>query len=161
MKYIEGFETLYSINESGEVIAHTRKVIMPNGGYKIIQEHKPKISITHKGYCKVMLTNSNGTRKGFFVHRLVMQTFSYKSKQQINHKDCNKKNNHISNLEYCTNRENTNHRFANIQKLSKYAGVTFHKRSNKWQAQKMINGKRTYLGLFHTEIEAYNKYINS
>jgi hypothetical protein len=44
---------------------------------------------------------------------------------------------------------------------SKYKGVSFHKIRNKWQAAITINKKRTYLGLFKTENEAYQAYINA
>ncbi len=159
MKNIKGFENLYQISEFGIVKALERVVKMPNGGTKIIKEHYPKLSLTHKGYLKVMLTNSNGIRKGFFVHRLVISNFLYESSLQVNHKDLNKQNNHISNLEYVNNRQNCIHRIDKNKTTSKYIGVT--KVGNKWQSQKMINGKSTYLGTFNTELEAYNKYINS
>ena len=80
---------------------------------------------------------------------------------QVNHKDCNKLNNNIENLEFVTNRENSNHRFSFVKKSSKYSGVTWNKKNKKWQSQKMINGKRTYLGLYDNEIDAYNKYLQS
>ncbi len=161
IKDINGFEGLYKITDNGIVIANNRIVKMPNGGKKIINEHNQKISITQKGYAKVMLTNKQGIRKGFFVHRLVIENFINKSKLQVNHKDCNKLNNSIDNLEFVTNRENTNHRFSFINKSSKYAGVTWNKKKNKWQSQKMINGKRTYLGLYDNEYDAHNRYLKS
>lgn len=161
IKEINGFEGLYKITDTGIVIANDRIVKMPKGGEKIIKEHNPKLSITKKGYAKVMLTNKQGIRKGFFVHRLVIENFTNKSKLQVNHKDCNKLNNNIENLEFVTNRENSNHRLSFTNKSSKFAGVTWNKKRNKWQSQKMINGKKTYLGLFDNENDAYNKYLQS
>lgn len=161
MRNIKNYENLYQISESGIVKALERKVKMPNGGFKLIKEHYPKISTTYKGYKKVMLTNSDGIRKGFFVHRLVTANFIKESKLQVNHKDMDKSNNHISNLEYVTASENMKHRFANTETSSKYAGVTWHKGNKKWQVQKSIDGKSKYLGQFDCEIEASQKYINS
>lgn len=43
---------------------------------------------------------------------------------------------------------------------SKYKGVSFHKASQKWLARLTINGKRTYLGSFATEEEAYQAIQN-
>ena len=159
MKDIKTFENLYQISENGIVKAIERKVNMPNGGIKIIKEHYPKLSKTKKGYLKVMLTDSNGIRKGFFVHRLVLATYFKESKLQVNHKDRNKENNNTSNLEYVTNRQNVIHSIDKESTSSKFVGVT--KKGNKWQCQKMINGKRTYLGLFDTPEQARDKYLES
>ncbi|SFA50969.1 NUMOD4 motif-containing protein [Parageobacillus thermantarcticus] len=62
-------------------------------------------------YLVVSLTTSNGKKKKFKVHRLVAKAFIPNpfNKPQINHLDGNKLNNHVSNLEWCTNKENANH----------------------------------------------------
>lgn len=159
MKDIKNFEGLYQISENGVVKALERNVKMPNGGFKVIKEHYPKLSKTVKGYLKVMLTNKNGIRKGFFVHRLVIYNFLKEDKLQVNHIDSNKQNNHISNLEYVNNRQNTIHRIDKSKTTSSYVGVT--RKGGKWQSQKMINGKSKYLGSFLTEEEAHNVYISA
>lgn len=41
---------------------------------------------------------------------------------------------------------------------SRYKGVYFHKKSNKWRAQIQYKGKQKYLGSFQTELEAHNAY---
>ena len=53
----------------------------------------------------------SGKRKSVRVHRLVAQAFLERQQHQIevNHKDGNPKNNHVSNLEWCTHRENMIH----------------------------------------------------
>lgn len=64
------------------------------------------------GYKKVRLSNGDGSRKVFSVHRLVLETFCpnpNSDKLQVNHKDGNKTNNALSNLEWCTCKENINH----------------------------------------------------
>lgn len=68
---------------------------------------KPAISL---GYLFVHLCN-NSKRKIFYVHRLVAQLFvsNPDNKPQINHRDGNRLNNHISNLEWCTSAENIKH----------------------------------------------------
>jgi len=159
-KDIHNFKGLYQVSDTGIVKALEKKVPMPNGGTKTIKEHFPKLSKTNKGYLKVMLTNSDGKRKGFFVHRLVLSAFLRQDEMQCNHIDENKENNNISNLEYVTNRKNQIHSIDKSKTHSKYTGVTKTK-SGRWQAQKMINGKNKYLGVFDTEIEAHEKYKNS
>lgn len=44
---------------------------------------------------------------------------------------------------------------------SKHKGVSFHKAAQKWQAYITINGKRKYLGLFPTELEAYQARLKA
>lgn len=74
----------------------------------------------------------------------------------INHKDKDKTNNHVDNLEIITNRKNTerNSPFS----VSKYVGVGFHKQSGKWRARIRIGKKEKHLGLFDSELEASEAY---
>lgn len=73
-----------------------------------------KPGIDKKGYLKVDLykNSEKTTRK---IHRLVAESFLKpdKSRTDINHKDGDKHNNTISNLEWCTKSENMRHAFAN------------------------------------------------
>ena len=66
--------------------------------------------ITKKGYASIVLRR-NGESHDFRVHRLVMMNFgdSDDFTLQVNHKDGNKLNNHISNLEWTTSLENVHH----------------------------------------------------
>jgi hypothetical protein len=47
------------------------------------------------------------------VHRLVIKTFVWESDLDVNHKDLNKLNNSLENLEYCTKSENMRHAIKN------------------------------------------------
>ena len=60
------------------------------------------------GYGRVTLYNKPH-RLRIFIHRLVMETFCGKSSMEVNHKDLNKRNNELSNLEYVTRQENEIH----------------------------------------------------
>ena len=94
------------------------------------------------------------------VHVLVAIVFlkhkPCKYKYVVNHKDFNKLNNQVENLEIVTNRENSNKK--HIKSSSDYVGVGFHKAANKWMSRIRINGKTKYLGLFTNELEASNEY---
>lgn len=158
-KNIKGFEGLYQVSEYGDIFALEKQVAMPNGGFKTIKAHKPKINITHKGYHKVMLTNKLGVRKGFYVHRLVALNFIGESNLQVNHKDFNKTNNNILNLEFVTNTENSEHYFKSIKTTSKYKGICWHKNMKKWVAQFNINKIKVNVGSFNTELEAHTAYL--
>ena len=70
-----------------------------------------KLDVNIAGYLKVQL-NKNGKRKWHLVHRLVAQHFDpdYNPANDVNHKDKNKKNNSIDNLESMTHWANCQHR---------------------------------------------------
>lgn len=77
----------YKISESGDVFSEKfNKILRP--------------LIVQNGYKTVMLSNELGPKR-IKVHRLVLETFGCKmdGKPYVNHKDGNKLNNHISNLE--------------------------------------------------------------
>ena len=65
---------------------------------------------TERGYLRVNLFN-NGKVKHHKIHRLVASTFipNENNFPQINHKDENKKNNKVDNLEWCTNWYNSHY----------------------------------------------------
>jgi hypothetical protein len=65
------------------------------------------------GYPRVTCKKDNGSRSGLFVHRAIAMTFipNPKNKPSVNHKDANKENFSIDNLEWCTHQENMKHAF--------------------------------------------------
>ena len=69
-----------------------------------------KGALNGKGYLRVELHNNKKIKK-FFIHRLVAEYFISNplNKEQVNHKDGNKLNNNVENLEWVTNQENSNH----------------------------------------------------
>ena len=76
-----------------------------------------KPTVNHKGYEVVYPSDSNktGYKTSCQVHRLVAESFipNPENKPQVNHKDTNKRNNHVDNLEWATNLENHEHKLAN------------------------------------------------
>lgn len=92
----------YRIRDNGSVYSmYEAKLIAP--------------ATTHDGYLSVSLTlDSTDKPTSFLVHRLVGEAFIDKeeSRSFINHIDGNKKNNGVSNLEWCTHIENIHHAYA-------------------------------------------------
>lgn len=110
-KPIKGFEGLYEISNLGRVKALERKKNC-NRGYGTIKEHfmKPNNYGTND-YYRVPLTNREHIKKYYLVHRLVAENFIENPKKlpQVNHKDGNKANNVLTNLEWCTASFNLKH----------------------------------------------------
>ena len=74
---------------------------------------KLKPYISKVGYPMVTLSSNDNKRKKFYVHRLIAEYFIPKveGKTFINHKDGNKTNNKLSNLEWVTQSENIKHAY--------------------------------------------------
>lgn len=79
---------------------------------RVVMDYRGRVGILSpvysKGYKRIMLYP---TRKMFFVHRLVMESFASNplNRKQINHKNGIKYDNRLVNLEYCTSKENITH----------------------------------------------------
>ena len=74
------------------------------------------------GYYYVNLYNENGSRK-MLVHRLVAEAFipNTENKDQVNHKDENKLNNNVNNLEWCSRSYNQNYGTRNERVRNRFA----------------------------------------
>ena len=106
---IKGYEGFYDISSFGRVKSIERKV--SNGhGLVLLHERFLKPNILAKGYFQVTLYNGK-TRKSFQVHRLVAEAFipNENNYPQINHKNGNKQDNCVENLEWCDNSMNQLH----------------------------------------------------
>lgn len=96
-KEIEGYEH-YLVSDSGEVYSlKSNKILKPY--------------IDKDGYEIYRISNEENKRKAFKGHRLVGLTFidNPNNLPIVNHIDGNKRNNHLSNLEWCTNEYNIQH----------------------------------------------------
>lgn len=116
---VKGFEGLYQVSNLGR-IKSLDKFTLCGRDFKTnapsIKKRKAKISaqwIDKYGYLKCTLQN-NGVIKYTTVHRVVAIAFidNPLSKPTINHKDGNKLNNTVENLEWATNKEQTDHAIA-------------------------------------------------
>ena len=104
-KDVQGYEGLYKVSNLGNVYSYKSK--------KILKKYFPVFSLGATGYNLVGLYK-NGKQKMFGVHRLVAQAFidNPLNLPIVNHKDGNKRNNAVSNLEWCTQKENVAHAIA-------------------------------------------------
>lgn len=108
-KEIKGYEGMFAVSNLGRVKSLARRVSNHTGFInKPERILKPIKDI--KGYLRVYLSKNN-KNKFTPIHRLVSFAFipNPENKPQVNHIDGNKQNNHVENLEWCTNRENSIH----------------------------------------------------
>ena len=109
-KPIIGYEGLYEVSNFGNVRSLDR-IVKRWKGYST---KKGKIIIpfyeSKKGYYQVTLIK-DGKKKHYRVHRLVASAFLENpfNYTDVNHKDENKTNNHVDNLEWCTRKYNNNY----------------------------------------------------
>jgi hypothetical protein len=159
-KDIPDYEGLYQVSDLGRIKSLERRVFALNKNciYKPIII---KSFVTKRGYFEVRLCTNN-TSKAKKIHRLLAESFipNPNQKPQVNHIDANRLNNKISNLEWVNNRENSCHRVKNSYFTSKYVGVSYFKRDNKWRSSIQVNGKSIRFGMFNTEEEAYQKRVD-
>ncbi len=112
-KDVEGYEEYFKISNKGQVFSkRTNKIL--------------KLGLSKSGYC-VLTTKVKGKYLCIKVHRLVAKAFLEAPAQNlldmadktfygivpVNHKDCDKLNNNVENLEWCSHSENTKHALAN------------------------------------------------
>lgn len=93
---------------------------------------KLKMYKDENGYLNITLTY-NGKIKHFRIHRLVAMAFidNKQNKPQVNHKDGNKLNNHVSNLEWCTQSENEKHAYSKCNHSKVVQVAQIEKETNK------------------------------
>lgn len=106
-KDVVGYEGLYQVNEFGEVKS-VRRTKSNNRGFQDVNERLLAQVPDRDGYLRVCLSK-DGEHTPKLVSRLVAQAFisNPDGLPVVNHKDENKQNNHVENLEWCTVRYNT------------------------------------------------------
>lgn len=110
---IEGHNGRYEVSNLGNVKSNDISITRSYG--KIVRFKGKMLNLTDNGngYLRIRL-QSETNEKAYYVHQLVAKAFieNVNFKNNINHKDGNKKNNNVSNLEWVTHKENNIHAVA-------------------------------------------------
>ena len=130
-KDIKGYEGLYQVSNLGRIKALERKFIFKKNNKEITKKFKEKIKKQcetskrngRQGYLCTRLLNKKGETKCEYVHILVAKAFikNPKHKPTVNHKDGDKHNNTVENLEWNTYSQNNKHAIE-MQLRPKYCG---------------------------------------
>lgn len=104
---------------------------------------------------------ADGHQKKIYMHRDIMG-ISFDKNRYIDHIDGNKLNNQKSNLRFCTRSENNKNvkieTNRTMNSSSKYKGVGWYKKYQKWNAKIRSNNIWYNLGYFNDEVEAAKTY---
>lgn len=158
---IKNYDLTYHVSDLGRVKTLQREII--NGkGVRFVRPKIMKSKLNKAGGYYCVNLSANNKRHTYFIHKLVAIAFLNHIPSGltmvINHKDLNKENNALKNLEIITQRENTN--LKHFSFTSKYVGVCWNKLKNKWVSVARANGKSNFLGYFTDEYEAHLAYQN-
>ena len=109
-KDIAGYEGLYQVSNTGKVRSLDRVITYKNGRQVFYKSKILKQYLGKDGYMYVHLYKDKKNKR-CVVHRLVVQAFLENPNNwpQVNHKDENKTNNAVCNLEWCTAKYNSNY----------------------------------------------------
>lgn len=126
-KDIPGYEGFYLVSSKGKVYSKISNKLM---------KLRPNID----GYFIVTLVNNKQGRR-WRVHRLVALAFipNPEDKPCINHIDCNRQNNNVENLEWCTQKENSRH----ASRLGRITGMLGHSHTSETKL-KISSAKKGY-----------------
>lgn len=157
----------YQVSNLGQMRTIDRMVKHSKGGLmkRLGRPLKLQKGVHGRMYVHISI---NGKHKSCLVSRLVLQTFTYESRLDVDHLDMDVNNNRLSNLEYVGHRENIRRCYT-----MKRGGMGYYRKSKgAYELTVYINGKNVNFGRFKTlkestemhklivgDIENYEKYL--
>lgn len=153
---IPGYEGQYQVSNLGDVKSIPRKFYDSTGRIQNIKGKMLSKTPDKDGYYRCGLSKK-GKVSNYFVHKLVAICFlgDRPDNFQVNHIDGNKNNNKVSNLEYCTMRDNITHK--NTKNGVKKFGIR-ELPSGRFQARIRYGKDCISIGSYDTKKEAYYAY---
>lgn len=153
-KPIKGYENAYEVSNKGNIRSVDRHVYQQNR-MVLYKGTKLKPYKNNAGYFCIGLSIGNKKKK-FTIHRLVAESFlpNPHNYPQINHKDENKENNELTNLEWCTGSYNDRYGTLSKRKEIKYGHKVcmYNKRGEFLKVFLSARGAEREMGISHSEI---------
>lgn len=163
-KDIKSYENIYQISNFGNVRSLNRCYYDSNGFKHEIKQRQLKPAINKYGYLQVGLSLNNKI-KSFTIHVLVANAFinNVENKPTVNHKDGNKLNNFVNNLEWATKSEQATHALEhNLRKLPNSWVGKFGSEHCRSKSVIKYDLNNVELKKYESIIEAANEYnVNS
>lgn len=155
-KPIVGYENYYEVSDLGNVRSIDRTIVHSNNNIFNYKSKILKSAINKYGYLQVGLSINSKT-KSYCIHKLVAIAFipNVNNKPTVNHKDGNKLNNYIDNLEWATKSEQAIHSLKN--NLRKMPNSWIGKFGSKHGASKIViqyDLNNNYIAEYGSIIEA-------
>ena len=148
-KPVKNYEGYYEVSNLGNVRSVDR-VIYDNNSLRVFKGKllKPSLHNGKQPYYYVSLCKGSHNKK-VLVHRLVAETFipNPLNKPQVNHIDGNVHNNIVTNLEFVTNAENTQHAYDTKLNMRKQLHITYKGKTQSlsaWCRELNLNYKLTH-----------------
>ena len=143
-KPVADYEGYYEVDQFGRIYSLDRTISVSDNGRlydKPLKSKQMKQSMHTKGYKTVSLTKE-GKTKTCYVHRIVAEAFINNPDNLpfVNHKDEDKTNNFVDNLEWCTNEYNIKYGTAR----KRQAKVLTGKKHTKEHNEKISKGVKAY-----------------
>lgn len=141
--------------------ANTVSILLPSNDIILFSEEDRDLVIGIKWYC---VTNSSGNKyargsfqgRRVFMHRHILGLVT-NDERQVDHINHNGLDNRRENIRICTRAQNQANK-RQQRGTSKFKGVFFHTKANKWAACISLAGRNIYLGVFEKEHEAALAY---
>lgn len=159
-KDVVGFEGLYKVSNLGRVKSLQRTCIGKNGVVVVTNERIKNVHDNRYGYLALPLYKNNKVYNRY-VHRLVCEAFLSNPNNHpcVNHKDEDKWNNRVDNLEWCTYKYNSTYGSARERQKKTYRK---NHKMMKTVYQYTLNGAfvAEYIGLREAERQTGCKSIH-
>lgn len=150
-EHIPGFEDRYMVSNRGNIVSLGK--ISSHSNLKILKAYTDQ-----DGYLRLSL-RKNGTKRKYYVHRLVALAFlsNPHNKPTINHKNGIKNDNRVENLEWATWSENNQHAYdTNLNNSLHCCGEKAH--NSKLTEKDVLEIKRQYKSGDYTQTELAIRY---
>jgi hypothetical protein len=133
-------------NNRNQVVGHT--IISPED-WDLARNHTWRLM---KGGYAGFQRSINGIPTNFYLHRMILNLTNNELKSDhINH---DRLDNRRCNLRAVSNQQNAcNRRKTNKETSSKYIGVNFDSKRNKWRVRLNVDGQEIFIGYFNDEKE--------